>query len=115
MEMRLRAANAACLLALKEAAFGRTRAGGSIPVDRDYHDAYLMIESVPADVQAELRVAGYEINRRARRAIEALAAGDEATAAAGREMLSVGGAESQRGAEAVVRRAARRMQRMMTR
>jgi hypothetical protein len=64
---------------------------------------------VPGDVQAELQAAGHEINQRARRSIQALGAGGEATAAAGREMLRLAAAETQREAEAMVRRAALRM------
>jgi hypothetical protein len=36
LRSRLRCANAACLLALKEAAFGRTRAGSEQVVQRDF-------------------------------------------------------------------------------
>ena len=41
-EPRLHCANVACLLALKQAAFGRTRATDGAPIERDYHDAYLL-------------------------------------------------------------------------
>lgn len=107
--LRLRCANAACLLALKQAAFGRTRVGSTTPVQRDYHDAFLLIHAVPDGVAAELRVAGHEIQERARRAIDELATNDTATVAAGREMVRLAGAGSQREAEAAVRRVAIRM------
>lgn len=42
-ELRLRCANAACLIALKHAAFGRTRQPDNIPVERDYHDVHLLL------------------------------------------------------------------------
>ena len=43
--LRLVCANAACLLALKQAAFGRTRPDNDTPVERDYHDAYLLVSA----------------------------------------------------------------------
>jgi hypothetical protein len=51
---RLRCANAACLLALKQAAFGRTRPPDDTPVERDFHDAYLLISAAPDPVVAPL-------------------------------------------------------------
>jgi len=112
-EVRLLCANAACLLALKEAAFGRLRPGGMEPVNRDYHDAFLLINSVPDDVVAELGVAQYEVRRRAHHAIDALASGENATAAAARELVQLGGTTTMREAEAVVRRSAIRLQRRL--
>jgi hypothetical protein len=104
--MRLRCANAACLLALKEAAFGRTRAGSTQTVQRDFHDAYLLIDAVSDDVVREWRAAGHEVRQRVRAAITALGAGGEATVAAGGEMVRLGQASSQRQAETRVLRAA---------
>lgn len=107
---RLRCANAACLLALKQAAFGRTRPPDDTPVERDFHDAYLLISAAPDAVVAELNLAEHEVRRRAIDAISQLAAGDEVTAAAARQMVRLRIAESQRAAEAEVRRAAVRIQ-----
>ncbi len=104
--MRLRCANASCLLALKEAAFGRTRAGSVRTVQRDFHDAFLLIDAVGDDVVREWRAAGHEVQQRARAAIIALAAGGEATIAAGGEMVRLGQAGSQRQAEGRVLRTA---------
>lgn len=104
--LKLRCANAACLLALKEAAFGRTRAGSDQTVQRDFHDAFLLIDTVMDDVVGEWEAAGHEIRERARRAIVKLGEGDDATVAAAREMVQLERAEGQRQAEARVRRAA---------
>lgn len=110
---RLRCANAACVLALKQAAFGRTRPPDGARVERDYHDAYLLISAVPNLVMADLDQAGHEVSKRALNAIAQLTAGDEATAAAARQMVSLGAADSQRAAEAAVRRAASQIQRRL--
>jgi hypothetical protein len=110
---RLLCANAACLLALKEAAFGRLRPGGTEPVNRDYHDAFLLIDTIPGDVAADLGVARYEVRRRARSAIDALAAGQDATVAAARELVHLGSVATMREAEAAVRRSAIRLQRRL--
>jgi hypothetical protein len=85
----------------------RSRATGRhAPVERDYHDAYLLISTTPHVVVAELNMAEPEVRRRARDAITKLAVGGEATAAAARQMVRLRTAESQRAAEAAVRRAA---------
>lgn len=112
---RFRCANAACVLALKQAAFGRVREPDGRPVERDFHDAYLLLSATPDAVADDLATAGYEVRRRALDAISQLAAGDEATAAAGRQMVRLSVAESQRLAEAAVRRAAVRMLRELDR
>jgi hypothetical protein len=108
---RLRCANAAGLLALKQAAFGRTRPSDETLVERDYHDAYLLISAVPGDVATYLEIAEHEVRQRAADAIAQLAAGGDATIAAARQMVRLQTAESQRTAEAAVRRAAVRLQR----
>jgi hypothetical protein len=110
---RLTCANAACLLALKQAAFGRTRPTDDEPVERDFHDAFLLISGVPNSLVDELRVAGHEVRHRAADAIAQLAAGANATAAAGRQMVRLGDSSTQRVAEAEVRRAASRIQRTL--
>jgi hypothetical protein len=107
---RLRCANAACLLALKQAAFGRTRPPDETPVERDFHDAYLLISAAADAVVAELGLAEPEVRRRAAEAISQLSSGDEVTVAAARQMMRLRTAESQRAAEAAVRRAAVRIQ-----
>ncbi len=112
---RLTCANAACLLALKQAAFGRTRPSDNSPVERDYHDAYLLISIIPEALVADLRSAEYEVRSRANDAIDQLGAGEGATIAAAHQMVRLGAATSQRSAEASVRRAARQAQRMLQR
>jgi hypothetical protein len=108
-EPKLHCANAACLLALKQAAFGRTRPIDELPVERDYHDAYLLISTVPDTIAEEFVSAEYELRTRARDAIAQLAGGGIATQAAAREMVRLRVEQSQRIAEANVRRAANRM------
>ncbi len=112
-ELRLRCANAASLLALKQAAFGRTRAGGTTPVDRDYHDAFLLIDAARENVRAELAIAGHEVRQRAHTAVDELASGDAGTAAAARELVNLGSADTQRQAETTVQRAAADMRRSL--
>jgi hypothetical protein len=112
-EPRLHCANVACLLALKQAAFGRTRPPSGEPVERDYHDAYLLISAVPEEVVATMATAEYEVTTRANDAITQLASGGNATAAAGRQLVALGGAATQRGAEAIVKRAALAMGRRL--
>jgi hypothetical protein len=112
-EPRLHCANTACLLALKQAAVGRTRPPDNVPVERDYHDAFLLISAVPAALLGDFERAEYEVRTRVIDAIAQLAAGDAATAAAARQMLRLRVATSQRSAEATVRRAALRVQRQL--
>lgn len=106
---RLRCVQAACLLALKQAAFGRTRGPDALPADRDYHDAFLLIDLVPEDIVAGGAIAEYEVRARISAAIDALQAGETATIAAARQMVLIGAAETQRRAEEAVHRAARRL------
>lgn len=110
---RLRCANAICLLALKQAAFGRTRPADDRLVERDYHDAYLLISAVPETLVEEFGSAEHEVRTRTTDAITRLAEGDAATQAAGREMVRLRVEQSQRIAEANVRRAATRMARLL--
>ena len=110
---RLVCVNGACGLALKEAAFGRLRPGDDVPVERDYHDAYLLLDEVPDHVVAELRTAEWEVRERASKAIALLSSDPDAIAAAGRQLVQLGGAPTQREAEARVRRAATRMARRL--
>jgi len=112
-EPRLHCANTACILALKQAAFGRTRPPDSMPVERDYHDAYVLISAVPDTLLADFGRAEHEVRARGMDAIEQLAAGNEATAAAARQMVRLRVATSQRSAEATVRRAANRARRLL--
>jgi hypothetical protein len=64
-EPKLHCANAICLLALKQAAFGRTRPTDNQPVERDYHDAYLLVSTVPDALVDEFLLAEYEVRSRA--------------------------------------------------
>jgi len=102
---RLWSANAACLVALKEAAFGRTRHGDDHVAERDFHDVYLLATHVREDLAADYARAEYEVRARVRRALNELGAGGDATVAAARQSVRLGEAETQRQAEAAVRRA----------
>lgn len=102
--VRLHTANAACLLALKEAAFGRTRGGDATSVERDFHDAYLLVSEIPDRLSAEYAIAPYEVRTRGGNAVKRLAEDSDAIASAARQMVLQGTAESQRSGEAAVRR-----------
>ena len=112
-EPRLYCANAACLLALKQAAFGRARPTDNLPVERDYHDAYLLVSTVPEALAEELGYAQYEVRTRAIDAVTQLSENSVATLAAARQMVRLRVESSQRIAEANVRRAANRMLRLL--
>lgn len=98
------------LAGLKQAAFGRTRAVDSTPVERDFHDAYLLITAVPDAIVDELAVATPEVRQRAANAVAQLGSGGEATQAAARQMMRLRAAGTQRAAEARIRRAAVQIQ-----
>jgi hypothetical protein len=89
-ELRLRCANAACLIALKQAAFGRTRPPHDTPVDRDYHDVHLLLAGVPDIVVSQLAVCGHEVRTRVSDAIAQLAGGGPAPIAAARQLVRLG-------------------------
>lgn len=105
---RLHCANTACLVALKQAAFGRTRASDNSPVERDYHDAYLLLSGGIDELCANFERADHEVRVRVIDAATQLMTGEVATIATARQMVRLGDAESQRAAEAIVRRSARR-------
>jgi len=107
-------ANEACLLALKQAAFGRTRPPDGALVERDFHDAYLLVSEVPKAVIETYGNARYEVRERALDAISQLTQGEEATRAAARQMVRIGAADSVRTAEAAVRRDAIRIRETLT-
>lgn len=114
-EPRLHCANTACLLALKQAAFGHTRPPDNLAVERDYHDAYLLISAIPDALRVDFAQAERDVRTRAIDATEQLAAGEEATVAAARQMVRLRVARSQRSAEATVKRAAIRASRLFRR
>ncbi len=83
-------------------------------VERDYHDAYLLISAVPDAVVADIAAAEHEVRRRAADAVVQLAAGDDdATIAAAHQMVRLADADTQREAEDRIQRAARRIQRRL--
>lgn len=112
-DLRLRCANEVCLVALKHAAFGRTRKPDNAPVERDYHDVYLLLAGAPDTIVSQLGLADYEVRTRTLAAITQLADGGPATIAAARQMLRLGAAASQQSAEADVRRVATRLRRRL--
>ena len=110
---KLRCANAVCLVALKQAAFGRSRAADDKVVERDYHDVHLLLSAASGDVVEGYGRATFEVRSRVVTAARELAAGTEATIRAATEMVNVREAPSQRVAEAAVRRAATGMLRLL--
>lgn len=110
---RLWCANAGCLLALKEAAFGRTRRGERSVAERDFHDAYLLLEHRGEQVVLDVKRANYDVRARAHNAITLLSAENDATATAARQIVRLDQRLTQREAEAMVRRAARRVARLL--
>ncbi|HET9719807.1 MAG TPA: hypothetical protein VFP55_07005 [Solirubrobacteraceae bacterium] len=77
-------------------------------LERDYHDAYLLLSGVIDEIDAEFQRAEHAVKIRATDAAAQPMAGGNATVAAGRQMGRLGDAGSQRAAEATVRRSARR-------
>lgn len=102
---RLQSASAAALVALKEAAFGRTRPDNQ-PVERDYHDVYLVVRDRPADLELSYRPASYHVRSRVDRALATLAEGGEATQAAARQETLITGRGNTREAAENIRRTA---------
>jgi hypothetical protein len=101
------AARPAALVALKEKAFGRTRPGGE-KVDRDFSDAVLLFDRLGEKIVDELADDG-QMRNRVIRAAERLQNEEEAAAAAARELVAIGEAETLREGEAAARRVAREM------
>lgn len=97
---RLWVANAACLVALKRNAFGRTRPPDNEVVRRDFHDVYLLVDQVPDQVLASYGVADGGVRQGVREAVALLcdARGDPLQLAAA-EMVGLGEARNQRDAE----------------
>jgi hypothetical protein len=87
---RLQSATAAAFVALKQVAFGRDRYDGS-PVERDFHDVYAVIASRPAEFEASYRAADHHVRSLVDRALQALAADGEETAAAARQHALIAG------------------------
>jgi hypothetical protein len=110
---RLTCVRPLCLVALKEAAFGRVRGAEAMPVRRDYHDVHLLLRHAEEQLAADVPSAGYEVKARARRAVEQLAAGGAATSAAAQELRRTGEADTQRAAEDEVMRTAARCERRL--
>lgn len=102
---RFWAATPAALVALKEAAFGRTRPSGE-QVDRDFSDAAVLLERLGAEIATEVRDAPH-LRARVSRAAQRLLDDEPSTAAAAREWVRTGSHDSQRSAEIAVRRGAR--------
>lgn len=93
------AARPAALVALKEAAFGRTRHSGD-PVDRDFSDVAMLLDREGERVAREADV-DPEIRGGVLRAAERLATDAAAADAAGRELAASGQAGSQRAGRAI--------------
>ena len=101
---RLWAATPAALVALKEAAFGRTRPSGEA-VDRDFSDVALLLDRLGDQIAIEVESAS-PMRGRVIQAAERLDQDEAAIAAAARELVRSGHGETVPSAEAFVRRAA---------
>jgi len=110
--LRLQSASAAALVALKEAAFGRTRPDNQ-PVERDYHDVYLVIRERSDDVERSYRPASFHIRSRVDRALTILAEDGEATQAAARQEMLITGRGNPREIAENIRRTAIFLQRRL--
>lgn len=100
---RLWVARAACLVALKRNAFGRTKPPDNEVVRRDFHDVYLLVNHVPNQVLASYGVADGGVRQGVRDAVTLLCEerGDPLRLA-GEEMVNVGEVRNQRDAEAEI-------------
>jgi hypothetical protein len=100
---RLWVATPACLVALKQNAFGRTRPPDHEVVRRDFHDVYLLVDQVPDRVLAAYGIADGGVRQGVREAVAVLCdeRGDPLRLAA-REMVGLGEARNQRDAEAEI-------------
>lgn len=97
---RLWVATAACLIALKQNAFGRTRPPDEEIVRRDFHDVYLLVDNVPDQVLISYASAGGGVRRGMREALTALGdEGGDSLRFAAEEMVALGEADNQRDAE----------------
>jgi hypothetical protein len=110
---RLRCATSAALVALKEVAFGRSRPDG-VPVERDFHDVYLVVDRRAADLESSYRAASLEVRPRVDHTLTALAEGGEATRAAARQHALITGDENRQDHELAIRRSAVFLQRRLS-
>jgi hypothetical protein len=99
------AARPAALVALKEAAFGRTRPSGD-PVDRDFSDVALLFDNKGAQIAEEV-AEDAQMRKRVLRAAERLRDEPTATEGAIRELVASGQVGTPREGEATVARAVR--------
>ncbi len=94
-------ATPACVVALKQHAFGRSRHDGKV-VQRDYYDAFLLLEYASEEVLDTYNAADAAVKERVRLAVATLAVEGDEIQLAGREMVELGAAENQRDAEAEI-------------
>lgn len=101
---RLWVVSAACLVALKRHAFGRTRPPDGEVVRRDFHDVYLLVDNVPDQVLASYGIADGGVRQGVRGAVALLCDEDgDPLRLAAEEMVSLEEADNQRDAEAEIR------------
>jgi hypothetical protein len=102
-QVRLWVATPACLVALKQNAFGRTRPPDNEVVRRDFHDVCLLIAHVPDQVLDSYCIAEGGIRQGVRSGVMLLCDPDgEPLRLAAAEMVSLGEARNQRDAEAEI-------------
>lgn len=96
-------ATPACLIALKQNAFGRVRPPGNEVVRRDFHDVCLLIGHVADQVLDSYRIADGGVRQGVRNAVMLLCdPDDEPLRLAAEEMVRLGEARNQRDAEAEI-------------
>jgi hypothetical protein len=110
---RLVCANPACLVALKYAAFGRTRPPDDTPVRRDYHDVYLLVAEAGDEVLRGYEEGEGDLRAAVRSAVESLSREGEPLRFAASEMVGLQHADSASEAEAIIRGAAVRFGRRL--
>lgn len=111
---RLQCATPAALVALKEAAFGRSRANGD-PVERDFHDVYLVVDQRPDDLERSYREATLDVRPRVDRALALLAEDGEENEAAARQHARITGDADVTKHQLAIRRSAIFFQRRVAR
>jgi hypothetical protein len=98
------AATPAALVALKEAAFGRTRPATDEPVHRDFSDVALLLDNEGERIVGEV-ASDSQMRARVLRAAERLRGEPEALEGAVRQLVATGQEQTPREAEAMVVRA----------
>lgn len=107
LKAQILVASAACLVALKQNAFGRRRPPDDEIVRRDFHDVYLLLGHVPDEVLRSYQLADGHVRKRVRVATKLLTEEGEPVQLAAEEIVKLEEAANQRDAEREIVLAAR--------